>query len=268
MKTILSCIFMFFTFINYAQFLFNETIPINNNKSLSIEMNYPSVEVEAWDRDEIQVVGLIKEDINFEDLIFELEVYHTGNEVKLKMKKDDDKNARRVVVMNKEDKRIVFESYSRSYKELKKIVGRECGDCNFTTTTILSLLIVKVKIPQSLAVNIKSCYGNIEITNCNNTQSLDSRYGYISARFEKQMPVKNIELHSKYDFVEIILPEDAACHLDLKTSYGEIYSNFDIKMLDGSLELTHGQKINGEIKGGGRTIKASSPYDNIYLRKL
>ena len=95
--------------------------------------------------------------------------------------------------------------------------------------------------------------------------AVKSVYGSVEAFFQDVSQTGSISIHSVYDLIDVSLPSSTNAEIDLRTPWGQIYSNMDIKV-DDSGQLTQ-KAVSGTLNSGGVEISLKSGYDNIYLRK-
>ena len=112
---------------------------------------------------------------------------------------------------------------------------------------------------------ISTSYGDVYLENVTGPMAIKSVYGSIEAVFESVSQTGSISLHSVYDLIDVTLPAATNADIDLKTPWGQIYSNMDIQVSD-SGRMTQ-KAVSGSLNSGGVEIDLKSGYDNIYLRK-
>jgi len=118
-------------------------------------------------------------------------------------------------------------------------------------------------------------YHKVKLTNTYGPLSINTIYGSIEAAFSDGPPTQDIRLHSTYQNVDLTLPNNTKANLRLKTSYGSMYTDFDIEIkangdqAERSSDHGHGDgRTTGLINGGGKLVSLTATYKNIYLRKL
>ncbi|HEY4195297.1 MAG TPA: hypothetical protein VGM63_07165, partial [Mucilaginibacter sp.] len=104
-------------------------------------------------------------------------------------------------------------------------------------------IVVEVKIPADCKTDIKAVYGIVEMTNFNAPATVDATYGGIDATITTANTGK----------------------LQATTSYGQIYSNLDLRITDHT-ERDFFNSITAE-PGKGPAYSFTSTYGKIYLRK-
>lgn len=270
MKTIFLSFFASLLFLapTYSQSVISKSISNVTNQQVHVDLRYPSVSIDTWDKNEISIEGIIDQSILEDSDNFELVVNQSNGKISISLKNDDDKNARKVVYLIKDGVRQKLETNTSSWKTIEKDARRICSDCNINSTTIISELTLKIKIPKSVSLSTETIYGDNDIKNFYGPLDIDATYGAVEVIYQDKIPSQRVNLKSTYDDVDISIPSASKADIELCTSYGEVFSNFDIIVKANSKETAFGQNLKGEINGGGSLIKAEATYDNIYLRKL
>ncbi|MEO1653012.1 MAG: DUF4097 family beta strand repeat-containing protein, partial [Bacteroidota bacterium] len=118
-------------------------------------------------------------------------------------------------------------------------------------------------------LEIKATYGKVYLEDVTGPVILDATYGAVNGHFVKINQEQPSSIISAYGEIDITLPANTAADLNLESSYGDIYTDFDVKMesRDGDMEKISMKEIRGNINGGGVELSLRSPYKNIYLRK-
>jgi hypothetical protein len=115
-------------------------------------------------------------------------------------------------------------------------------------------------------LNVSMHYHQALLKDCTGPLAVNTIYGSIDASFS-QAPTEEIRLHSTYSNVELAMPGSTKANLRLSTSYGEMYTDFDVQVKSGSELGGEDGKLTGIINGGGELISLRATYNNIYLRK-
>ncbi|MBC6996318.1 hypothetical protein QWY85_19885 [Neolewinella lacunae] len=128
-------------------------------------------------------------------------------------------------------------------------------------------------------------YHQVILNNAYGPLSINTIYGGIETKFAAGPPNQDIRLHSTYANVDLTLPAATKANLRLNTSYGSMYTDFDIDIKAGSVVSSKGQPsavdwdsdearspkeqdgLTGTINGGGKLVSLTATYKNVYLRK-
>lgn len=118
------------------------------------------------------------------------------------------------------------------------------------------------------SIEVSSNYNEVILKNITGPMSVKTVYGSIDAEFKSVSQEGSISLYSVYEHVNITMPKNTKSNFNLNTSYGNIYTDFDInvdKEKSGKKGWT-GSKLVGNLNGGGVDIVLTATYDNVYLR--
>ena len=112
-------------------------------------------------------------------------------------------------------------------------------------------------------------YNDVKLVNVTGPMSVKSVYGSVEANFSSLSQKGSISIHSIYDFVDVTLPATVKADVNLKTPFGNIYSDIDIdvKTTEKGMRVISGSDLKGTVNGGGVEVVLTSSYENIYLRK-
>lgn len=112
--------------------------------------------------------------------------------------------------------------------------------------------------------------GNITFKNVTGPIVAKTATGEINIVFDKVSQSSPISLVSATGAIDVSLPSNTAANLELKTTMGEIFTDFDIKfpIPESDMKLVSGKRtIKTELNNGGVEISLRSSTGNIYLRK-
>lgn len=118
-------------------------------------------------------------------------------------------------------------------------------------------------------INISASYNDIHLADVTGPMAIKSVYGSIEANFSTLSQTGSISLNSVYDLIDVSFPSGSAYDVNIRTPYGNIYSDVDIKAeadSDGMKNISS-KKLAGKVNGGGVEVTLKSGYENVYLRK-
>ena len=119
-------------------------------------------------------------------------------------------------------------------------------------------------------IEVSVNYNSVILKDVTGPMAINTVYGSIEADFSQVAQDNAISLHSVYGDVDVSLPSNTPANLMMNTSYGEMFTDFDINVpanQDGNHKGWSSSKFSGSINGGGVSISLKANYDNIYLRK-
>lgn len=135
-------------------------------------------------------------------------------------------------------------------------------------------------------LDVSMMYNDANLSNAYGPLAINTVYGGIIATFSAGPPKEDIRLHSTYSSIDLTLPKSTAANVRLSTSYGSMYTDFDMDVKANMPEGTRSgqgsrnreescncpddksEGLTGTINGGGKLISLRATYKDIYLRKL
>lgn len=120
----------------------------------------------------------------------------------------------------------------------------------------------------SSELDIKTHGGDINLHDVTGPLSANSVHGDIEVIFtsvDQKLPISVASVHGD---VDVAVPDGTNADLRIKTSWGEVYSDLDIKVdrQDG-MRVYGAKNIEGKLNAGGVALAVSSTHGNVYLRK-
>jgi hypothetical protein len=135
-------------------------------------------------------------------------------------------------------------------------------------------------------VNVTGVDGDIEVTNLNGAITLTdvsgsvvthSMNGNIAVTMRKVAPEKPMAFTSANGNVDVTLPADTRANLKLRTMLGDIYTDFDVKIISPQLSSLNAspqgrhtnleRAITGTINGGGPDFELRTMNGNLLIRR-
>ncbi|MFP2995486.1 DUF4097 family beta strand repeat-containing protein [Spongiivirga sp. MCCC 1A20706] len=119
-------------------------------------------------------------------------------------------------------------------------------------------------------IEVKATAGTIKILDVTGPVIAKASAGDITVEFSKVNQSSPISIYSSAGDVDIKLPANTAANLDLRSTMGEIYTDFDLKFSNEKkdMKILSGRRhLKTEINNGGVGITLRSSVGDIYLRK-
>jgi hypothetical protein len=226
--------------VSYAQTPVNKTYPVSGSQKVSFRFDYPElVKISTWDKNEIQVTGSVQINGGENDDAFELTSSNTGNLLTIENSIRNLKNLPHRITVTKNGEKLTFKSKADYQKYC------EANACNFNMRSegVDMDILLEIKVPKQLEVNLESVYGMVEVKNYNGSLSVTATYGG----------------------VDVTVQEKTTGELIAETNYGQIYSNLNLKFSGSEFHDFHTQVI--AKPGTGPRYSFESKYGNVYLRK-
>ena len=105
-------------------------------------------------------------------------------------------------------------------------------------------ILLEVKVPKNMETKLECVYGLAEVKNFSGPLSVEATYGG----------------------VDVSVQERTTGELTAETSYGQIYSNLDLKFTGSEFKDFH--TVVSAKPGTGPKYAFESKYGNVYLRKV
>lgn len=118
-------------------------------------------------------------------------------------------------------------------------------------------------------LEIKTNVGHIELTNVTGPITAKTNTGNITAIFSTVNQSNPISMRTATGDVDVSLSSNTKANLELKTTMGTVYTDFDfkVKKSKGLSPIGNPRKISTTINNGGVDISLRSTTGNVYLRK-
>jgi hypothetical protein len=240
MKTILMCICSLVVITATAQTVVSRSYAVKAGDKVELNFDYPQVvKVSTWDKNEVSVIARVSINDGQNDSAFVLEDRSDNGTITISNKIKDLKNLPHRYTVVHDGKKTVF----RSKEEFREFNRTVTGSHYMSSDGVDMEITVEVKVPANTTTNIKATYGMVELVNFNASANVNATYGGIDATVAQANTGK----------------------LQATTSYGQIYSNLDLKLTD-KTEKDFFTSITAE-PGKGPTYILKSTYGKIYLRK-
>jgi len=203
----LSCLFLALISTSMGQSNVEKTISISNQKNLTIQALYSSITIKTWDKNEINIDGLVmingKEDTDPFDLMI-------------------DKSTDRINIETYIDVDII-DNFKSSKENNRKRIFNNNSNCNNKIESELS-----ITIPKSMSLNIESTYGGIFLEEVSKSMKINNTYGPIEVSIGDINSVDKIDLHSIYSSVDLSLSPEAKANIEINTGFGQIYTDMEL----------------------------------------
>jgi hypothetical protein len=223
-----------------AQTVVSRSYAVKAGDKVELNFDYPQiVKVSTWDKNEVSVIARVSINDGQNDSAFVLEDRSDNGTITISNKIKDLKNLPHRYTVIHDGKKTVF----RSKDEFREFNRTVTGSHYMSSDGVDMEITVEVKVPANTTTNIKATYGMVELVNFNASANVNATYGGIDAT----------------------VAQANTGRLQATTSYGQIYSNLDLKLTD-KTEKDFFTSITAE-PGKGPTYILKSTYGKIYLRK-
>lgn len=267
MKTLFLILSGTILFITNGQCQNTQSENISNLKSdvLNITTDYLDVDIKTWEKDHIEIQSQVKINLGNGNDNHELQVDNTINGIEITSSIDIKSIDKMVITTDKEG--------NKSYTPLddwdENNNGKGFSNMNFGYEINGSLT---VYVPKSLALNMKTVYGDVFIEGDFKLIEIHSTYGLVEAKLDDVSNISQINLKSTYDIIDLTLDKNSDASLNLQTSYGSVFTNLPLQTKQATnrkRKSNHGCNQFSEryvLNNGDTNIDLVATYDNIYVR--
>lgn len=240
MKTILMCLCSLVAVAATAQTVVSRSYAVKSGDKVELNFDYPQVvKVSTWDKNEVSVIARVSINDGENDTAFVLEDKTADGVITISNKIRNLKNLPHRYTVVHDGKKTTF----RSKEEFREFNRNVTGAHYMSSDGVDMEITVEVKVPANTRTNIKATYGIVELVNFNAPATVNATYGGIDATVVQANTGK----------------------LQATTSYGQIYTNLDLKLTD-KTEKDFFTSFTAE-PGKGPAYILKSTYGKIYLRK-
>ena len=240
MKTIILCVCSLLFIGASAQTTVTRSYPVKQGQQVKLDFDYPKiVKVSTWDKNEVSVIAHVSINDGENDSAFVLEDKISDGVITISNEIKNMKNLPHRYTVIQDGKKTVF----RSRDDFQEYNRNNPGTRRITSDGIDMEITIEVKVPANTSTDISSTYGIVELVNFNAPVNVNATYGGIDATVVQATTGK----------------------LKATTSYGQIYTNLDLKLTDNT-QKDFFSSITAE-PGKGPAYIFKSTYGKIYLRK-
>lgn len=120
-------------------------------------------------------------------------------------------------------------------------------------------------------IEIEGKSSEIKLENVSGPVVASSVNGNIEVAFSRLQQEKPSDISATNGFIDVALPADTKCSLDLRVINGDMYTDFDIQYPKNDdskgLQTLHRSQVSGNVNGGGVELSLHTINGNIFLRK-
>src|SRR5258708_8180870 len=130
-------------------------------------------------------------------------------------------------------------------------------------------------------LDINNVNGEVDLKNIGGSVVAHALNGHVVATFNRVDPTKPMAFSSLNGDIDVTFPADLKAKVSLRTDNGEVYSDFDVKVVPtapqqtvednrgkgGKYRVKIDKNVRGTINGGGQEIQFKNFNGNIYIRK-
>jgi hypothetical protein len=240
MRVSFSVLLIFITGGLLAQTPVNKTYPVTAGQKISFRFDYPElVKISTWDKNEILISGSVSINQGESDDAFELLSSNSGSLIYIENKIRNLKDLPKRITVTRGIEKLTFKSEA-DFKAYCKETG---SDFNVKSWGVDMDILLEIKVPKNIETKLECVYGLAEVKSFSGPLSVEATYGG----------------------VDVSVQERTTGELTAETSYGQIYSNLDLKFTGSEFKDFH--TVVSIKPGTGPKYNFESKYGNVYLRK-
>jgi hypothetical protein len=240
MRVSFSVLLIFITGGLLAQTPVNKTYPVTAGQKISFRFDYPElVKISTWDKNEILISGSVSINQGESDDAFELLSSNSGSLIYIENKIRNLKDLPKRITVTRGIEKLTFKSEA-DFKAYCKETG---SDFNIKSWGVDMDILLEIKVPKNMETKLECVYGLAEVKSFSGPLSVEATYGG----------------------VDVSVQERTTGELTAETSYGQIYSNLDLKFTGSEFKDFH--TVVSIKPGTGPKYNFESKYGNVYLRK-
>ena len=271
MKTLLTtlCAVLFFNFASAQERKVNERFSTNSNlQEIFIDSEYGSIEIVSAPVNEVKIEGTVSINIGRSNDAYTIQGKQEGNTFVIKTELDEE-GLEELIILRKKDgsKKIILKDNGNTiYISGDEDENNEYQSMNHGYDVEIDLV---VTVPQDKNVRVKSLFGSIKARNLNKEIDIKCTYGGAELVQDRIDRGQNIDVISTYNHVDVSMGANSKIDLKLRTDYGKIFSNHNIKvdLSQNNDSPPHGDQVKVKLNGGGPNVNLESKYSNVYFRK-
>lgn len=234
--------------MSYAQTELKKRYEVSGNQSIQLEFDDASIiSIEGWQENYISIEGKISINGNTQNDKYIIKESSSNGNRKITGYLKDKENIPRVISIKKGDELFTFNTDDWSSPEIRQFYEEHGRDGILWKSQGISWEInLTIKVPKNHDLVINSKHGMVE---------LDKISG-------------NVDANSIHGGIDLTVNSGMKSMLNVKTKWGEIYSNVDLKIDKESSSNRDWNHVVASVNGGkDQTVKLESKHANIYLRK-
>lgn len=240
MRAVACLLMTLLTGVLEAQTPVNKVYPVSAGQKISLRFDYPElVRISTWDKNEISITGTVSINGGESDDAFELLQSTSGNSIYIENKIRNLKDLPQRITVTRGGEKLTFKSKA----DYKKYCDETGHDFNVKSWGVDMDIVLEVKVPRNMETNLECVYGIAEVKNFLGPLTVEATYGG----------------------VDVSVQEKTTGELVAETSFGQIYTNLELKFSGSDFKDFHTQ-VSAK-PGSGPRYSFESKYGNVYLRK-
>ena len=107
---------------------------------------------------------------------------------------------------------------------------------------------------------METLYGSVMVETVSALRKVHAKYGSVEVKLASRSLTEDLELSASYGLIDVEIANDENLTVDLKTQYGELYTDQDILLDPAKSEQgDYLERVVGNIGNGGAKLKCRAP---------
>ncbi|MDN5201775.1 hypothetical protein QQ008_10390 [Fulvivirgaceae bacterium BMA10] len=230
-----------------AQTKIDQSVATAPNQSVYLDMVHPKlINITTWEKSEISIQGTVSINKGENDSNFKINTENIGNELRIISLIEDYDNLPRKIKIRKGGTDYYFDTDDWNHPLIKNFY-KEHGheQIEWSSHGVIKDIKLEIKVPNNIALNVYSKNGIIEIKGFSGVLTANSKNGA----------------------VDVTIASSSRNKFNLKTKWGEIYTNLDVDIQKRQKGDNKWNEIACSLNGGsGSLMSLESKNGNVYLR--
>lgn len=247
---------------------FNQSYNVaSGTNEIMIDVKYGDFDIVTGNTDKITISGDVSINLGQGNDAFTVKGSQNGKTFVITSDLDEDNLGKTMIVKYKDGTKKIIQDENNegdNWKDDNEDKDRKWVSYGYDVEVNLT-----ITIPRNMKLKVKSVYGDIRAEEMEKDINIEVTYGGVELVQSRLNQNQSVYVESTYGHVDVSIPASIKVDLDMKVSYGNIYSNHDIKPNygQGNDSTPFGEHVVTQLNGGGTKLVIESGYSNIYLRK-
>ncbi len=240
MRTLIVILISFVTGSLVAQTPVTKSFATTAGQKILLRFDYPElIKVSTWEKNEIGITGKVSINGGENDDAFEITQSTSGTTLIVESLIRNMKDLPHRITIHQGQEKITF----KTKDDFDKYAEEHGRNFNYTSRGVDMDITLEIKVPRNMETKIEATYGMVEVRDFSGPLTVDATYGGI----------------------DVVVQTKTTGELIAETSYGQVYSNLDLKFSGAEIEDFH--TLISIKPGSGPRYSFESKYGNVYLRK-
>ena len=231
----------------YSQSKVEKTIPVQAGQKLILDMDFPSLNIQTWERKEVQINGTVSINRGENDGAFELRVDQQSGQLSVTSALLNEKSITQRIMISKDDQEYYFMATRFDDPIVQEFLKEKGQGYAYMSIGIVKEISLEIFVPKNMDTEIRAKYGLVEVKGFDAPLRISATYGKVDAT----------------------ITASTTGEIVARSRHGEILTNLDIKFDQlpfAAKKHDHWTEISAR-PGKGPRYAIEAKHGNVYLRK-